>query len=226
MSRRVCPRGNRPEPAGRWPFVTRSLAGSFGGAFAGPVLASLMLLGLSACGGAAPADEAEADTAEAAAEAPQVSAQLALFEQVAQAQIEVQARLQPAYTDPASGMSWDWVLSLPAGAEGDSFNLSLSPLRGRGYAEPQLRLVPRGGRGTDVRESPRPDCRTETRCDFSGPGRFALSLPPDAPLRAVARGDAVALVARVMAVDKPVEVPLRLSAEGRLDGARQIVLLP
>jgi hypothetical protein len=196
--------------------------------FTGPMVLSLMLLGLSACGGAAPAedDQAQVGAGEPVAEAPQALAQLALFELVAQVQYEVQARLQPAYTDPASGDSWDWVLSLPSGADGDSFNITLPPTRGRGYAEPVIRLVSRGWRVTDGRESPRPDCRSETRCDFSGPGHFSLSLPPDAPLRAVARGDSVALVARVMAVDKPVDVVLRLSADGRSDDTRQILLLP
>jgi hypothetical protein len=187
-----------------------------------------VLVGLSACGGAETADggEAEVDAGQASAEAPQALAQLALFEQVAQVQLEVQARQQPAYTDAATGVAWDWVLSLPPGAEGDSYNLSLSPTRGRGYAEPVLRLVSRGARATEARDSPRPDCRSETRCAFSGPGRFSLSLPPDAPLRAVARGDGVALVARVMTVDKPVEVALRLSADGRSEDRRQILLLP
>ena len=228
MSHPVRPLAARPGPVGLRPGTRRWRGGSFFGTSAAPLLAGLMLLGLTACGGASPAADAEADAeaSESVAEAPQALAQLALFEQVAQAQLEVQARRQPAYTDPASGASWDWVLSLPPGVEGDGFNLSLSPTRGRGYAEPVLRLAARGGRVTDLRETPRPDCRSDTRCDFSGPGRFSMSLPPDAPLRAVPRGDGVALVARVMSVDQAVEVTLRLSAEGRSDGTRQIVLLP
>ncbi len=228
MSQQVQPLADGPGPAARRPGIRRWLPGAFVGTFAGPVLFGLVLVGLSACGGAEPADEAEAqvDAGEATAEAPQALAQLALYEQVAQVQLEVQARQQPAYTDPASGAAWDWVLSLPSGAEGDSYNLSLAPTRGRGYGEPVLRLVARGARGTEARESPRPDCRSETRCDFSGPGHFSLSLPPGAPVRAVARGDGVALVAQVMAVDKPVEVALRLSADGRSDDSRQILLLP
>lgn len=224
MSHPVPPLAARPDPVGRRPGTRRWRGGSFFGTIAGPLLAGLMLVSLTACGGASPAADAEAS--ESVAEAPQALAQLALFEQVAQAQLEVQARRQPAYTDPASGASWDWVLSLPPGAGGDGFNLSLSPMRGRGYAEPVLRLAARGGRVTDLRETPRPDCRSDTRCDFSGPGRFSMSLPPDAPLRAVPRGDGVALVARVMSVDQAVEVTLRLSAQGRSDGTRQIVLLP
>lgn len=228
MNHQVQALGDGPGRVGQRPGIRRWLSGAFLGTFAGPVWLGLVLVGLSACGGAETADGAEAEVGagQASAEAPQALAQLALFEQVAQVQLEVQARQQPVYTDPATGVAWDWVLSLPSGAEGDSYNLSLSPTRGRGYAEPVLRLVSRGARATEVRESPRPDCRSETRCDFSGPGRFSLSLPPDAPLRAVARGDGVALVVRVMAVDKPVEVALRLSADGRSEDRRQILLLP
>ncbi len=188
----------------------------------------LWVAGLAACGGAdeptqvrsapvAEGNSAEADDADG-------SEQLALLEEVAERQAEVLAQAEPAYQDARSGVALDWVLSLPG--EGGSGTLTLSPQRGRGYAEPLLRLAPREGRASALRDLPRPDCRSETRCEFSGAGRLSVTLPADGPLRAVARGDAVALVARVMKVDKPTEVTLRLYADGRPDQVRQVVLMP
>lgn len=193
-------------------------------------LSGLACASLAACGGAADSSAPDGDAVSAVVDVSDVAdvavaqARLALFEQVALAQMEVRAQAEPAYLEPNSGMAWDWTLSLPPGAAARM--LHLAPQRGRGYAEPLIRLVPRDAHGKGLREAPRPDCRSETRCEFSGPGKFVLTLPPGTPLRAEARGDAVALVANVLAVGAPVEVTIRLLSEGRTDQSRLVVLLP
>jgi hypothetical protein len=103
--------------------------------------------------------------------------------------------------------------------------LDLEPIHGKGY--PELRVVLRA-RSAGEASPPQPVravCRQASRCEYPLARKYTVSLSDDKQLHLQPRGDAVAVVARVMNVEIPHAVDVSFSVDNRVFSKRRIILL-
>jgi hypothetical protein len=136
---------------------------------------------------------------------------------------ELRAKKASPVLKPA--VSEDPVFSIEDEKGTQSGSFALLPERGRGFPELKVTLTARTIGEASAPQPVRPTCRAANKCEYPLIRNYAVSLSDDAALQLVPRGDAVAIVARVMNVDGPKTVDVRFSVDDRVFSHKRIVLL-
>jgi hypothetical protein len=129
----------------------------------------------------------------------------------------------PAALEAATSEEPNFAVEDENGVKAAQFRLS--SVRGRGYPELKVVLSARRIGDTAPAAPVPPVCPEARKCEYSLSRSYTVTLTDDKELQLVARGDAVAIVARTLAVDTPTTIEVLFSADGRLISKRVISLL-
>jgi hypothetical protein len=135
----------------------------------------------------------------------------------------VRAASKPAELGPAT--SDDAVFTVEDEHGAKTGTLELEPVRGRGYSELKVLLKARTIGETGAAQTVRPTCRQTGQCEYRLSRHYTVSLSDEKVLQMMARGDGVAVVARVMSVNVPTAVDVVFSADNQVIGRRRVVLM-
>ena len=135
------------------------------------------------------------------------------------------ARAAPKQVELAPATSDEAAFSIEDDRGDKLASFELQPVHGRGYPELKVIVQARAIGETTPPQPVRPHCRESAKCEYRLARNYTVSVSNDAMLQMVARGDGVALVARVMNVNAPTAVDVVFSADNQVIGRRRIVLM-